>query len=59
MPSENYSKSTIIVAYRERTATSAAFALRARQLLPSGIVHDSRHLEPYPIYVNHAKGARK
>jgi len=28
-------------------------------VLPSGIVHDSRYLEPYPIYVNRAEGAHK
>jgi len=59
MLDENPSKSKIIAAYRERTTTSEALALRARQLLPSGIVHDSRHQEPYPIYVNRAKAAHK
>ncbi len=59
MLDENRRKSTIIATYCERTATSEALALRARQLLPSGIVHDSRHQEPYPLYVNRAKGAHK
>ena len=52
-------KSTIIDTYRKQTATSEALALRAHQVLPSGIVHDSRYLEPYPIYVNRAQGAHK
>jgi glutamate-1-semialdehyde 2,1-aminomutase len=51
--------SKIINAYRQRTTTSGTLASRAREVLPSGIVHDSRHLDPYPIYVNRAEGARK
>jgi glutamate-1-semialdehyde 2,1-aminomutase len=51
--------SAIINAYRARTGTSESLAMRARRVLPSGIVHDSRQLDPYPIYVNHAEGARK
>ncbi len=59
MPEERGSNSKIMAGYRERTAASAALAARARKVLPSGIVHDSRHLDPYPIYVNRAEGARK
>ena len=59
MPDEKRTNSAIIAAYRGRTAASQALASRARQVLPSGIVHDSRHLDPYPIYVNRAAGARK
>jgi len=51
--------SAIINAYRARTGTSESLAMRARRVLPSGIVHDSRQLDPYPIYVNHAEGAHK
>jgi glutamate-1-semialdehyde 2,1-aminomutase len=53
------SNSRIIAAYREKTPGSAALAAEARTLLPSGITHDSRHLSPYGIYVERAKGARK
>jgi glutamate-1-semialdehyde 2,1-aminomutase len=42
-----------------RRTKSAALAERARQIFPSGVTHDSRYLEPFPIYVTHAKGARK
>jgi glutamate-1-semialdehyde 2,1-aminomutase len=54
-----HTNSTIIGRYRERTATSRSLAARARQVLPSGIVHDARHLDPYPIYVDRAAGAHK
>ncbi|WP_127902950.1 aspartate aminotransferase family protein [Solirhodobacter olei] len=45
--------------YSARTARSAVLAERARSVLPSGIVHDSRHLRPHPVYATHAEGARK
>src|SRR5207244_7236767 len=38
---------------------SAARAATAAQLFPSGITHDSRYIEPYGIYIDHAKGPRK
>ena len=53
------SNSGIIQAYRAKTPGSAALAAEARELLPSGIVHDARHLEPYGIYVVRAEGSRK
>lgn len=59
MLDESRTNSTIIAAYRQRTATSEALASRARQVLPSGIVHDSRQMDPYPIYVNRAQGSHK
>ncbi len=31
----------------------------ARTIFPDGVTHDSRRLEPFPIYVNHAEGSRK
>ncbi len=51
--------SPIVAAYTEATPGSAALHARAAGVLPSGIVHDSRRAEPYPIYVRRAAGARK
>ena len=51
--------SRIVAEYRARTAGSAALAKEARGLLPSGIAHDGRHIEPYGIYVARAEGPRK
>jgi len=53
------SNSPIVAAYRERTAASARLAAQAREVLPSGIVHDGRRIDPYAIYVQRARGARK
>ncbi|WP_220124981.1 aspartate aminotransferase family protein [Roseovarius sp. TE539] len=46
-------------AYTDRTPGSAVLARRARKLLPSGVVHDSRHIRPHGLYVTEAKGAHK
>ncbi|MDE2198801.1 MAG: aminotransferase class III-fold pyridoxal phosphate-dependent enzyme [Rhodospirillales bacterium] len=51
--------SRIVAAYRARTAGSGALAAEAAELLPSGIAHDSRYLEPWGIYVERAKGSHK
>jgi glutamate-1-semialdehyde 2,1-aminomutase len=59
MPDNRPSNSTILAAYRERTPRSAALAAAAQEVLPSGISHDARHLDPYGIYVERAKGPRK
>ncbi len=59
MPDSPFSNSPLVAAYRQATPGSARLAAEARQLLPSGIAHDGRHLDPYPIYVERAAGARK
>lgn len=51
--------STILDAYHRRTPTSARLSARAKEIFPSGITHDGRYLEPYPIYVERAAGSRK
>src|SRR5438309_9336860 len=51
--------SKIIDAYRVRTPASAKRYTEARNLLPSGIVHDARRTLPYGIYVDRALGSRK
>ena len=53
-----FTNSQIVAAFEQRTPTSKARHLEAREVFPSGIVHDSRKFEPYGIYVTHAKGAR-
>jgi glutamate-1-semialdehyde 2,1-aminomutase len=53
------SNSRIIAAYREKTPASEKLAQQAGELFPSGITHDSRYLQPYGIYTEHAQGSRK
>jgi glutamate-1-semialdehyde 2,1-aminomutase len=45
--------------YLACTMRSARLAEDARQVLPSGIVTDTRYFEPYGIYVSRAQGTRK
>ncbi|MEC7205220.1 MAG: aminotransferase class III-fold pyridoxal phosphate-dependent enzyme, partial [Pseudomonadota bacterium] len=59
MPDSLLTNSKIIAAYREKTRKSSELAEKARETFPSGITHDSRHTDPYGIYVDHAKGSRK
>ena len=51
--------SAIVTDYRARTQGSGALFERARKVLPSGITHDARYLDPYSIHVAKAKGPRK
>ena len=45
--------------YRARTPRSAELYAKARQVIPAGLTHDSRTLQPYPIYAAKAAGSRK
>lgn len=58
-PSHALSNSTIVAAYRDKTPGSAALAAEAADAFPSGITHDSRHLDPYGMYVERAQGSHK
>jgi glutamate-1-semialdehyde 2,1-aminomutase len=59
MPDSILTNSKIVAAYKEKTQKSGALAETAHGTFPSGITHDSRHTDPYCIYVDHAKGSRK
>ncbi len=59
MPDNTLTNSAIIADYRQRTRGSAALAEQAKSVLPSGIAHDSRYLEPYGIYIARAEASRK
>jgi glutamate-1-semialdehyde 2,1-aminomutase len=50
---------SIVDRYRARTPKSAALYARASTAFPSGITHDSRVLDPYPLFVDRAAGPRK
>jgi len=52
-------ESRILAAYRARTSRAAERAREARELIPSGIVHDSRRTWPYSIYGDRAAGSHK
>src|ERR1700733_14415228 len=52
-------ESKILHAYREKTPRSRALHARAGALLPNGVTHVPRYLEPYPIYIARASGPHK
>lgn len=49
----------IDAAFCDRFPGSQRLYERARGLFPSGVTHDGRYLEPFPIYVDRAAGSRK
>lgn len=49
----------IVERFRARFPQSERWARRAAQLFPSGVTHDSRHLKPFPVFVQSAQGATK
>ncbi len=50
---------TLVEIWAERRQKSAALYQRATKVLPSGVTHDTRYAEPFPIYVTHAQGSKK
>ena len=51
--------SPLVDAYRRQTPQSAKLAKRARQIFPSGITHDARHIEPHGIPGGQSAAARQ
>jgi len=45
--------------YHAEFPKSCRLAQQARRLFPSGVTHDMRYMEPFPVYIDRAKGARK
>ena len=59
MPNDTAVESAILKTYLSRTPRSRALNERAKGLLPSGIVHDSRRTLPYGLYGDRGQGSRK
>lgn len=51
--------SRIAELFAERFSRSAELYEQARVCFPSGVTHDSRYLEPFPVFVDHATGSTK
>jgi glutamate-1-semialdehyde 2,1-aminomutase len=49
----------IEAAYCERFSRSATLFERSVRLFPSGVTHDSRYLQPFPVFANEASGSKK
>ena len=50
---------TIDEQLRRQNGGSAELYAQAREVFPSGVTHDGRYLEPFPLYVARARGSRK
>jgi glutamate-1-semialdehyde 2,1-aminomutase len=50
---------TLLEAYQAMTPGSARLSEKARGLFPSGLTHDSRYFDPYPLYITHGQGPVK
>jgi len=59
VPAVHATQSPLLQAYIGRTPGSVRLYEEARQTFPSGVTHDSRYLEPHPLYIDHASGSRK
>ena len=52
-------ESKILRAYADKTPRSRALHEQAKALLPNGVTHVGRYLEPHPVYIERAAGSRK
>ncbi|MGI8552761.1 MAG: aspartate aminotransferase family protein [Dehalococcoidia bacterium] len=50
---------TILETYERNHEGSAALFAEASAVFPGGVTHDTRHVTPFPLYVEHATGSRK
>jgi len=50
-------KEAILQELRSRTPKSGEFWEQAKDLVPGGLISGARKMEPYPVYVDHSKGA--
>ncbi len=49
----------IFAQYTAKTPGSHRLYERAVNVFPGGVTHDTRYLQPYPLYIERAAGARK
>jgi glutamate-1-semialdehyde 2,1-aminomutase len=59
MSASTLPNATLTAIYEAMTPGSATLAAKARAVMPSGLSHDSRHFDPYPLYVSRALGPVK
>ena len=53
------SYTTIETQYRQAFSVSQRLHTEAQAHFPNGVTHDSRHLDPFPLYVQRSAGPRK
>lgn len=50
---------SVATRYTEHFAQSCRLYQESLQTFPSGVTHDSRYMEPFPVFVDHAQGSTK
>ena len=50
---------TILEKYAEAFQRHEELSRQASQIFPDGVTHDSRHADPFPIYIDRAEGSKK
>ncbi|MCK5569781.1 MAG: aspartate aminotransferase family protein, partial [Spirochaetes bacterium] len=50
---------SMLDAYKSALPNSRTLYEKASALFPNGVTHDLRYLEPFPVYIQKARGAKK
>src|SRR3954449_7959389 len=59
MPATLTNTKSLLRRYEETFPNSRKLYEEAKPLFPNGVTHDSRYMEPFPIYIDRAAGAHK
>src|SRR5437870_13110784 len=59
MSTPNLASQSLLARYRDEFPRSRALFERAGAIFPNGVTHDLRYLDPFPIYIEHARGGHK
>jgi glutamate-1-semialdehyde 2,1-aminomutase len=59
MTQATLTKASLLARYETEFPNSRKLFEQAKHFFPSGVTHDLRYLEPFPIYVERAQGAHK
>jgi glutamate-1-semialdehyde 2,1-aminomutase len=59
MPQAAPALRSLTARYEAEFPNSRKLFEQARDVFPQGVTHDLRHLEPFPVYIDRAAGARK
>jgi glutamate-1-semialdehyde 2,1-aminomutase len=59
MAQQVLTKKSLTDRYQTEFAGSRKLFDQAKNIFPNGVTHDLRHLEPFPVYVDRAKGGHK
>lgn len=50
---------SILERYQKEFSKDRELSQRANHTFPDGVTHDSRYVDPFPVYIDHAQGSKK